>query len=339
MRLPEAFQTKRPLRFRPDGGYRVLMMSDAHLKPEKEARTLRAMEALIDGTKPDLVLLNGDNVSAFTGRDMFARTLEQLASPMETRGIPWAHVFGNHDQTPEVSKDVQEELYEQYPCCVSKAGPEELTGTGNYFLPVLNERDEPAFGVWGLDSQQDFGTQTVPLAYPGDLYWDVMMPSPIVSCSDYDLIRFEQVMWYWNTSVELEKLCGRKIPSLMMFHIPLIEFHGILRNAARTGLRGEYNERLSTSEINSGLFAAAFQRGDVKAIFSGHDHINTFDGVYCGIRMGFDGSIGFEGYGCRDNDPGRDRERLRGGRIFDISLDDPWDIRTEMAFVKDYEKG
>ena len=336
MRLPDRYQTKHPLRFRKDGGFRILMMSDAHLKPDKEERTLRAMETLIDGTKPDLVLLNGDNVSAFTSPEMFEGLLAQLVAPMEKRRIPWAHVFGNHDQTPEVSKDYQEAAYEKYPFCVSKAGPEELTGCGNYFLPILDENGEPVFGVWGMDSQQDWKSQTVPLSYPGDLYWDVMMPSPIVSYSDYDFIRFEQVMWYWNTSVELEKLCGRKIPSLMMFHIPLIEFHGMLRNANRTQLRGEYNERLSTSEINSGIFAAAFQRGDVKAIFAGHDHINTFDGVYCGIRMGFDGSIGYEGYGCRDNDPGQDRERLRGGRIFDISKDDPWDIKTEMVFVKDF---
>ena len=95
---------------------------------------------------------------------------------------------------------------------------------------------------------------------------------------------------------------------------------------------------MSASEINSGIFAAAFQRGDVKAMFAGHDHINTFDGIYCGIRMGYDGSIGYEAYGARDNDPGHDRERLRGGRVFDIAKDDPWNIRTEMVFVKDFER-
>ena len=57
MPLPDAFQTKHPLRFRKDGGYRILMMSDAHHKPAQGARTVRAMETLIDATKPDLVLL------------------------------------------------------------------------------------------------------------------------------------------------------------------------------------------------------------------------------------------------------------------------------------------
>ncbi len=333
MRLPDEFATKLPLTFRKDGGYRILMMSDAHQKPSADDRTIRAMGLLIDRTKPDLVLLNGDNVSGCATKEDFMAQLALIASPMEERGIPWAHVYGNHDQTDVLSKRWQQTVYESYPHCVSRTGPEELPGTGNYFLPITDEAGEPLFGVWGIDSQQDWQSQTVPLSYGGDLYWDVMMPMPIASYADYDFIRFEQVMWYWNTSVALEKLCGRKIPSLMMFHIPLYEFNAMLRNATRTQLKGEYNERLSNSEINSGIFAAVFQRGDVKAIFAGHDHINTFDGVYCGIHMGFDGSIGYQAYGTRANDPGQDRERLRGGRIFDISRADPWKIKTEMVFV------
>ena len=333
MRLPDEFLPKCPLTLREDGGFRILMMSDAHQKPGDDVRTIRAMGMLIDRTKPDLVMLGGDNVAACENKAEFEEQLARIASPMEERGIPWAHVFGNHDQTPVLSKAYQQAVYERCPHCVSKAGPEELPGEGNYFLPVVDEKGEVVFGVWGIDSQQDWNSQTVPLCYEGDLYWDVMMPMPIMSHADYDFIRFEQVMWYWNTSVALEKLCGRKIPSLMVFHIPLYEFNAILRNANRAQLQGEYNERLSNSEINSGIFAAAFQRGDVKAIFTGHDHINTFDGVYCGIHMGFDGSIGYQGYGTRDNDPGHDRERLRGGRVFDISREDPWHIKTEMAFV------
>ena len=239
MPLPDAFQTKHPLRFRKDGGYRILMMSDAHHKPAQGARTIRAMETLIDATKPDLVLLNGDNVAGFTPMRRISRR-SWRASPR-----PWRSAASRGRMCSATTtrrrccpKESGEAVYESYPCCVSKAGPEERPGSGNYFLPILNEKDEPVFGVWGIDSQQDFKTQTVPLDYPGDLYWDVLMPSPIVSYSDYDFIRFEQVMWYWNTSVELERLCGRKIPSLMMFHIPLIEFHAMLRNANRTQVEG-----------------------------------------------------------------------------------------------------
>ena len=54
MRLPEAFQTKRPLRFRDDGGYRILMMSDAHLKPGKEERLVVVVENLRKAMEADM---------------------------------------------------------------------------------------------------------------------------------------------------------------------------------------------------------------------------------------------------------------------------------------------
>ncbi len=334
MQLPKEYMPKVPLTFRKDGGFRILMMSDLHHAPNTGDRTIRAMAQLIDRTCPDLVLLGGDNTTGKSTKEEFAQLLSDIASPMEARGIPWAHVFGNHDISEGLSKEYQQTQYEQYAHCVSKAGPDGVPGVGNFFLPIVDDSGAPVFGVWGLDSQQELNTQTEPLNYLGDLYWDLLMPGRIASYADYDFIRFEQIMWYWNTSVALEKLCGRKIPSLMAFHIPLFEFYALLKNAGRTQLRGEYNERLSISEVNSGLFAAVLQRGDVRAMFAGHDHINTFDGIYCGIRMGFDGSIGYHAYGTRDNDPAsKNRDRLRGGRVFDITRDDPWHIHTDMVFV------
>jgi hypothetical protein len=332
-KLPEEFDTKYPLRFRPDGRFRILMMSDAHHAPETGNWTIQAMGQLIDRTKPDFVFLGGDNIERCETEGMCERMIAEVVSPMEQRGIPWAHVFGNHDNTPLLPKAFQQSVYETYPHCLSLSGPKGIPGIGNFFLPVLGQSGEPAFGIWGLDSQQDFASQTTKLDYKGDLSWDLLMPSRIASSSDSDYIRFEQVMWYYETSKKLEAYYGRKIPSLMVFHIPLAEYNAILKNAHRTHMTGEYNERVCASEINSGMFAAALERGDVKAMFSGHDHINTFDGIYCGIHMGYDGSIGSNAYGTRDNDPSGDRERLRGGRIFDVSESDPWDIHTEMVFV------
>ena len=335
MPLPSEYMPRLPLRFRPDGGFRILMMSDLHHAPNTGDAVIRNMRALIGRVKPDFVMLGGDNTVGRSTKADFERLLSEIASPMEEERIPWAHVFGNHDESPGLPKTYQQTAYESYPHCVSKAGPTDIPGTGNYFLPVMGSNGEPIFGIWGLDSQQDFKSQSDPLDYPGDLYWDLLMPNRIASGSDSDFVRFEQVMWYWNASREIERALQRKLPSLMALHIPLYEFNAVLQNAARTQMRGEYNERVSASELNSGLFAAALQRGDVKGIFAGHDHINTFDGVYCGIRVGLCGSIGDHGYGARDNDPAHDRERLRGGRVFDIREDDPWNIFTKMVFVND----
>ena len=333
LRLPETFEPKIPLKIRPDGGFRVLILTDIHHSDGEDDVTMRAMCRVMDRTKPDFVMLGGDIITGKTDEASFQRLAGMVVRPMEERRIPWAHVFGNHDAQEGPCKRRQEMIYEQYPFCLSAAGPEDIPGTGNYFLPVTDETGEPVFGIWGLDAQQDFSRPSDPLDYRGDLSWDLLMPGRLSSRSDDDFIRFEQVMWYYNTSRRLEKLCGHKIPSLMVFHIPLFEFNAILRNAARTGMRGEYNEGVSSSEVNSGLFAAALQRGDVTAMFAGHDHINTFDGLYCGIRMGCCGGIGYHTYGARDNDPGRDKNRLRGGRVVDFDVSDPWHPRTEMIFA------
>ena len=333
MPLTDKYATKIPLTFKKDGTFRILMMSDLHHKPNTGKATVRAMRCLIDETKPDFVLLAGDNTTGKATNEEFLPLLADIASPMEEANIPWAHVFGNHDKSTDVSKEFQQAEYEKCPHCVSKAGPAELPGVGNYFLPVLDERGECVFGVWCLDSHQDFLTPDTPAFMEGESVWEILLPDRLHGRSDDDFIRFEQIMWYWNTSVELEKLCGHKIPSLMALHIPLFEFYAITRNAGRTGMRGEFGEKICCSEINSGLFAACLQRGDVKAIFAGHDHNNTLDGIYCGIRMGFDGSIGAAAYGTSDHDPRGGKHRLRGGRIFDISASNPADIKTEMVYV------
>ena len=161
------------------------------------------------------------------------------------------------------------------------------------------------------------------------------MPKRLNAPSDWEFVRFEQIQWYWNSSVEIERTLKRKLPSLMILHIPLPEFNALLLNANRTGTTGEFNENVCASELNSGLFAAVFQRGDVKGIFAGHDHTNTFDGTYCGVRLGYDGSAGYHAYGCGKYDPQGDRERLRGGRVFDLSENDPWKFDTRMVFVND----
>ena len=339
MRLPEFCMSKKPLRFDARGRFRILMMSDLHYSPAREEATIRGMETLIEYTKPDFVLLGGDNTTGKATKAEFDLLLKDISAPMERRALPWAHVFGNHDISPDVSKEYQQQGYEACPNCLSKAGEEDLPGVGNYFLPVYGADGLPAFGVWALDSHQDFGMPSVPFEGVKNPYWELLLPKRMNAGSDWEFVRFEQIMWYWTRSKELEHALGRKLPSLMALHIPLPEFNALVMNAGRTGTAGEFNEGISASELNSGLFAAILQRGDVKAIFAGHDHINTFDGTYCGIRMGYDGSVGLHAYGCRDYDPHGDRERLRGGRVFDIYEKDPAQIDTRMVYIKDITEG
>lgn len=321
------------LMFNKNGLFRILVFSDAHHAPRTGKETILAMESLIDRTKPDFVFLNGDNIAGHATRRNCIDMISEIVSPMESRGIKWAHVYGNHDKTRSFSKHYQQKLYSSYPHCLSQSGNEGLPGVGNYFLPVLDENGRQVFGIWALDSMQDLSIMDTSLEYKGSIEKDLLLPNRLTTGSDADWIRFEQTEWYYNKSRQNENENGRKVPSIMFFHQPLYEFNAIVRNPQETGMSGECNERVSCSEVNSGLFAAVLERGDVRGIFCGHDHINTFGGIYCGIHLCYCGSIGWHGYGIKN--PAEERERLRGGRIIDIDVRKPDIIRTEYVTVKE----
>ncbi len=72
---------------------------------------------------------------------------------------------------------------------------------------------------------------------------------------------------------------------------------------------------------NSGEFAAMTEKGDVKGIYFGHDHINSFNGKVDGIDLGYTQGAGFHVYG-----PGLDR----GVRIINLYKNgnlDTYDLR------------
>ena len=321
------------LRFNKDGKFRILVLTDAHHAPRTGMDTIEAIGSLIDRTHPDFVFLNGDNIAGHATKRNCIDLISQIVSPMEKRGIPWAHVYGNHDKTWRFSKEYQQSLYEKFPLCISKSGPEDIPGVGNYFLPILDKDNNVAFGIWALDSMQDLDIMDQPLPYNGSLEKDILLPSRLTTGSDADWIRFEQIQWYYNYSKQLEKDNGHKIPSIMCFHQPLYEFNAIVRNPNETKMKGEWNEKVSCSEVNGGLFSSVLERGDVLGLFCGHDHINTFDGVYCNIILGYCGSVGYHAYGIKN--PEDDRERLRGGRIIDIDLANIKRIKTEYILTRD----
>ena len=52
--------------------------------------------AVLDLERPDLVVLTGDVVGGYDSRDP-ADGMRRVAAAIETRGVPWAFAFGNHD--------------------------------------------------------------------------------------------------------------------------------------------------------------------------------------------------------------------------------------------------
>ena len=84
--------------------------------------------------------------------------------------------------------------------------------------------------------------------------------------------------------------------------------------------------------MNSGLFTAALERGDVRGMFVGHDHINSYVGNYHGIYLGYAANVGYQTYGLG----GGNNDRLRGVRMFELDIDNLGEFETRMVFASDY---
>lgn len=82
-------------------------------------------------------------------------------------------------------------------------------------------------------------------------------------------------------------------PGLAYFHIPLPEYASF-DSSNSTGVR---QEGISSASVNSGFFTTMVGAGDVKAVFTGHDHLNDFCGELTGINLCYAGGFGYHAYG------------------------------------------
>ena len=320
--LKHNLSSKHELRFNKDGKFKILMMSDIQETLDVNPRTLPAMRKLLDKVQPDLVVLGGDNCNGkkLKTEPELREYLKMIAEPMEERKIPWMHVFGNHDHDIEVEQIQQTKMYEEHAYCVSKH-TEGIYGASNYVLPVYGSNsDEVAYAVWALDTNRKICDTDLGVHEEMKL---MNRPQP---AERWDILHFDQLMWYWNSSVELEKHAGKKVHAAMFMHIAPWEFQYIVDNPEVTGCQGSTKEIMLLGAHNSGIFAEILQRGDVKVIGCGHSHDDSFQGEFLGITMALDACAGYASYGT---------EELRGGRVFEIDEKDTTKVNTYMVHYID----
>ncbi len=101
------------------------------------------------------------------------------------------------------------------------------------------------------------------------------------TCEDH--IRHDQIMWYRHTSDAIKNAYG-DIPALAFFHIPIPEFTDAWLFEHCLGDRFEH---VTSATVNSGFFSAALKQGDIKGIFVGHDHTNSYSADIFGIKLAY----------------------------------------------------
>ena len=312
------------LRVRDDGSFRVLYLSDfQETFDDFDPRTLKGVNAVLDAEKPDLVVLCGDNCNgpAIHSAEELEKYLRKMLKPFVDRNIPWCHINGNHDYDADVPMDQQLAIYQAIPGCLTQTVPG-IPGTTNFVLPIYSTDESTLVSaLWGLDTGHSINE------IREGLDKEALIEGLPLPASIWNILRFEQLMWYWNTSIALEKAAGHILPAAMAMHVSPWEFDYMRKYEQSLKVIGNTKEAYGLGAFNSGIFAAAVQRGDIRCILCGHTHMNTCEAEYCGIRMCNVGSAGYSAYGD---------DLLRGGRIVEINQACPENMTTRMVYFREY---
>lgn len=323
------------LKFGEDGKFKIMQMSDiqdyidTETKPTLNQKTVNLMNAALDAEQPDLVVITGDQIGGNMDGEELQSLMTQIAQPFEERKIPWLVTFGNHDEdaTTALNQDgwnkiKQLSFYRSFKYNINRASMsgvqgfksngKNTIGVGDMYQLIYDQEGKtPIYNIWALDSNAYADTNT--------------------GISGYDWIRPAQIQWYAQTSKQLEAKYGSKINSLMFYHIPTPEWGDMWDNKDKFGVVGEKNEEECPPNVNSGMFLAALERGDVKGMFVGHDHVNDYTGNYYGIQLGYDANVGYQTYGLG----GSENDRLRGVRVFELDQNNLETFETRLVKASD----
>lgn len=327
MDIYDYMNKKYKLKFNGKDNFRILCISDIHGgKGYDEKNTLRYISDILNKSKPDLVLLLGDTAGPghihIENSAQLREMLDGLISPFEKAEIPWAHVFGNHDDNYGLDNKDAALIYESYPHCLSWHTPY-LSGNSDYIIPIYDDDGKKMiFNIYAFDSLSENDGLKKLCGMADDA------PIRLKNFGGIDAgergTDINQVLWYYQTSLDIEKANGAKVPSLAVMHVPVQEFGWASVNKEETSFEGYQGEPVSCQCLNSGLFRAFTERGDVKAMCFGHDHENICTAEYCGIKLSYDGYLS-----CHAS---HTKETL-GGRIFDINKNNAADIYTEFINI------
>ncbi len=266
---------KPTLKFNKNGKLKIIQFTDIHFKTDsyRSDSALMMIKAAIKTEKPDLIVLTGDVVCS----DNTKKGWLSLTKPLVEAKIPWAVVLGNHDIEQELTGKQIMETISDLPFSVTENGPENISGNGNYILKVQGSKSKDTEAIlYFLDSHSGLPKEK--------------------GLGSYDWIKADQVQWYRDESKKLTKENGgRPYPALAFFHIPLPEYKEAWEKPTTIGVK---EEKVCSPDINSGMYSAFLESGDVMGMFVGHDHVNDYIGCLHGICMAYGQSSGRETYGA-----------------------------------------
>ena len=139
------------LRFNSDGTLKIVQFTDTHYKYGKKAShaATEMMDEVLEAENPDFVIITGDLVYSKGVRE----ALPELVEPIVRRGLPWAMVFGNHDEQFDMTLPEMYDAMQVMAGCIMPPRPEGVDSP-DYSVSLLGSdgSDRVVGALYCLDS-------------------------------------------------------------------------------------------------------------------------------------------------------------------------------------------
>jgi len=267
----------------------------------KYSSCYRYIEDAIKKTDPDLIIMTGDLI--YGEFDDSGEVFKGLISYMESFDIPWAPIFGNHDNESMMGVSWQCEQLEQAENCLFKRN--NLTGNGNYSIGIVQD-GELIKTVFMMDSNGCTNAFK-------DGYGALNEAGQPLTYNEGEKIKTDigfgadQIDWLEDTSKVIDAATGGTVGKLLAFHIPISQFANganesgyqssfALDNSqlftigkdvtAQNGDFGTKGEAFKGIHTEYGLWEI-LKNHHFEGVFCGHSHKNSVSILYDGIRLTF----------------------------------------------------
>ena len=252
------------LKFNKAGEFKIVQFTDVHFKYGNPASdiALERIDEVLEAERPDLVVLTGDVIYAVPADKGMRTVLERVSA----HHVPFVVTFGNHDDEQGMTRA---QLYD-----IIRSVP------GNV-QPDRGEQASPDY-VLTVRSSDGKGRDAAVL-----YFFDSHSYSKLKDVKGYDWLTFDQVENYRRQSASFtEANGGQPLPALSFFHIPLPEYNQAASSEGAI-LIGTRMEKACAPALNTGMFTAMKEAGDVMGVFVGHDHDNDYAVMWHGILLAY----------------------------------------------------
>ena len=263
-----------------------------------------SMDRLVAETNPDLIIITGD--ITYGEFDDTGKSLLAFIEKMESYHIPWAPVWGNHDNESVLGVDWQCQQFINAKNCLFKKGI--TVGCSNYIVGIKNGQGELLRLVYMMDSNGCYNASKL---------------SVLQGVKTAVGFASQQMDWMRVSYANICQTYGKSVPSFVCYHIETIDYLRILEQ------KGYYNAKAfckhdiipngeDFGDIHETMWAGeepisvlpTFKAVNVDGAFFGHSHVNNASIVGEGIRWTFGLKTGLYDY--------HEKEKL-GGTLITLS--------------------